>query len=170
MGSCISVVSSGARLGRARARARAWIARCLLHHTCSCTTGSSSCRTGRGQMHNAGSLSTMLPWLIDDVEEIDAVFGGDAFPYGIEANRATPRRWSPTWSSSTSSPGRFRFLGFVRAACGRERNVTPLPRMRRSLAALVLSHPACCSAASESQARAPLRGPRRREPVARRLL
>jgi 4,5-dihydroxyphthalate decarboxylase len=23
------------------------------------------------------------------VEEIDAVFGGDAFPYGIEANRAT---------------------------------------------------------------------------------
>src|SRR5262249_39256907 len=24
-----------------------------------------------------------------DVEEIDDVFGGDAFPYGIEANRAT---------------------------------------------------------------------------------
>ena len=40
-------------------------------------------------MRYAGSLSTMLPWLVDDVEEIDAVFGGDAFPYGIEANRAT---------------------------------------------------------------------------------
>jgi 4,5-dihydroxyphthalate decarboxylase len=41
------------------------------------------------RMRYAGSLSTMLPWLIDDVEEIDAVFGGDAFPYGIEANRPT---------------------------------------------------------------------------------
>jgi len=40
-------------------------------------------------MSYAGSLSAMLPWLIDDVEEIDRVFGGDAFPYGIEANRAT---------------------------------------------------------------------------------
>ena len=36
-----------------------------------------------------GSLRSMLPWLIDDVEEIDDVFGGDAFPYGIEANRPT---------------------------------------------------------------------------------
>jgi 4,5-dihydroxyphthalate decarboxylase len=40
-------------------------------------------------MRYAGSLSTMLPWLIDDVEEIDDVFGGDAFPYGLEVNRAT---------------------------------------------------------------------------------
>jgi 4,5-dihydroxyphthalate decarboxylase len=31
----------------------------------------------------------MLPWLIDEIEEIDAVFGGDAFPYGVEANRPT---------------------------------------------------------------------------------
>jgi 4,5-dihydroxyphthalate decarboxylase len=37
----------------------------------------------------AGSLAAMLPWLIDDVEEIDEVFGGDAFPYGIEPNRPT---------------------------------------------------------------------------------
>jgi 4,5-dihydroxyphthalate decarboxylase len=43
----------------------------------------------RTRMRYAGSLSTMLPWLIDDVEEIDAVFGGDAFPYGMAANRAT---------------------------------------------------------------------------------
>jgi hypothetical protein len=40
-------------------------------------------------MRYAGSLSAMLPWLIDDVEEIDKVFGGDAFPYGVEANRPT---------------------------------------------------------------------------------
>jgi 4,5-dihydroxyphthalate decarboxylase len=31
----------------------------------------------------------MLPWLIDDVEEVEELFGGDAFPYGIEANRPT---------------------------------------------------------------------------------
>jgi ABC-type nitrate/sulfonate/bicarbonate transport system substrate-binding protein len=41
------------------------------------------------RMRYAGSLSAMLPWLIDDVEEIDQVFGGDAFPYGIAANRAS---------------------------------------------------------------------------------
>jgi 4,5-dihydroxyphthalate decarboxylase len=31
----------------------------------------------------------MLPWLMDEIEEIDTVFGGDAFPYGIEPNRPT---------------------------------------------------------------------------------
>jgi 4,5-dihydroxyphthalate decarboxylase len=36
-----------------------------------------------------GSLATMLPWQIPDMEEIDEVFGGDAFPYGIEPNRPT---------------------------------------------------------------------------------
>jgi 4,5-dihydroxyphthalate decarboxylase len=46
-------------------------------------------RRARSRMRYAGSLSAMLPWLIDDVEEIDEVFGGDAFSYGIEANRAT---------------------------------------------------------------------------------
>jgi 4,5-dihydroxyphthalate decarboxylase len=46
-------------------------------------------RRARVRMRYAGSLSAMLPWLIDDVEEIDEVFGGDAFPYGVEANRPT---------------------------------------------------------------------------------
>ena len=31
----------------------------------------------------------MLPWVHDDIEEVDEVFGGDPYPYGIEANRAT---------------------------------------------------------------------------------
>lgn len=35
------------------------------------------------------SLRYMLPWLAHDIEEIDEVFGGDAFPYGIERNRPT---------------------------------------------------------------------------------
>lgn len=29
----------------------------------------------------------MLPWMHDDLDEIDAVFGGDPFPYGVEAGR-----------------------------------------------------------------------------------
>ncbi len=46
-------------------------------------------RRARERMRYGGSLATMLPWLIDEIEEIDAVFGGDAFPYGVEANRPT---------------------------------------------------------------------------------
>jgi len=46
-------------------------------------------RLARTRMRYAGSLSSMLPWLIDHVEETDAVFEGDAFPYGIERNRPT---------------------------------------------------------------------------------
>jgi 4,5-dihydroxyphthalate decarboxylase len=46
-------------------------------------------RRARARMRYAGSLSTMLPWLLAEIEEIDAVFGGDAWPYGIEPNRPT---------------------------------------------------------------------------------
>ena len=31
----------------------------------------------------------MLPWMTADIDEIDEVFGGDAWPYGIEPNRPT---------------------------------------------------------------------------------
>jgi 4,5-dihydroxyphthalate decarboxylase len=31
----------------------------------------------------------MLPWVHDDIHEIDDVFGGDPYPYGVEANRPT---------------------------------------------------------------------------------
>ena len=41
------------------------------------------------RMRYGGSLSVMLPWLMSEVEEVDALFGGDAWPYGIEPNRAT---------------------------------------------------------------------------------
>jgi 4,5-dihydroxyphthalate decarboxylase len=35
------------------------------------------------------TLRFMLPWLPADVEEIDEVFGGDCWPYGVEPNRPT---------------------------------------------------------------------------------
>jgi 4,5-dihydroxyphthalate decarboxylase len=38
-------------------------------------------------MQFTASLLYMQPWLQSDVEEMHAVFGGDAFPYGLEANR-----------------------------------------------------------------------------------
>jgi 4,5-dihydroxyphthalate decarboxylase len=41
------------------------------------------------KMRYLGALRYMLPWLPDDVDEIDEVFGGDPWPYGIEANRPT---------------------------------------------------------------------------------
>jgi 4,5-dihydroxyphthalate decarboxylase len=41
------------------------------------------------RMRYGGSLSVMLPWLMSEVEEVGALFGGDAWPYGVEANRPT---------------------------------------------------------------------------------
>ena len=47
-------------------------------------------RIARARLRYAGSLAAMLPWLQDELEEIDQVFpGGDPFPYGIEPNRPT---------------------------------------------------------------------------------
>lgn len=41
------------------------------------------------RMREVGALAYMLPWLAEDIREMDEVFGGDAWPYGIEANRPT---------------------------------------------------------------------------------
>jgi 4,5-dihydroxyphthalate decarboxylase len=46
-------------------------------------------RRALARMRYAGSLAVMLPWLLAEIEEIDEVFGGDAWPYGIEPNRPT---------------------------------------------------------------------------------
>jgi 4,5-dihydroxyphthalate decarboxylase len=46
-------------------------------------------RRALARMRYAGSLAYMLPWLMAEIEEIDEVFGGDAWPYGVEANRPT---------------------------------------------------------------------------------
>jgi 4,5-dihydroxyphthalate decarboxylase len=45
--------------------------------------------SAREKMRYSGTLRYMLPWLPDDVEEIDTLFGGDCWPYGVEPNRAT---------------------------------------------------------------------------------
>jgi 4,5-dihydroxyphthalate decarboxylase len=43
----------------------------------------------RKRMRDLGTLNYMLPWMTADLDEIDEVFGGDAWPYGIEPNRPT---------------------------------------------------------------------------------
>jgi 4,5-dihydroxyphthalate decarboxylase len=43
----------------------------------------------RLRMRDLGTLNYMLPWMTADIDEIDEIFGGDAWPYGIEPNRAT---------------------------------------------------------------------------------
>ena len=40
-------------------------------------------------MRFSGAQRYMLPWLFPDLDEIDALFGGDPWPYGVEANRPT---------------------------------------------------------------------------------
>jgi 4,5-dihydroxyphthalate decarboxylase len=39
------------------------------------------------KMRAVQTLRYMLPWLPDDLDEIDEIFGGDCWPYGIEPNR-----------------------------------------------------------------------------------
>jgi len=40
-------------------------------------------------MRFSSSLRYTVPWLHADLEEMDEVFGGDPWPYGLERNRAT---------------------------------------------------------------------------------
>jgi 4,5-dihydroxyphthalate decarboxylase len=41
------------------------------------------------RMRKTGAHPYMLPWVHHDIEEINKVFAGDPFPYGVEANRPT---------------------------------------------------------------------------------
>src|SRR6185295_10492359 len=36
-----------------------------------------------------GTLRFMLPWMHAEIDDIDTVFGGDPWPYGVEPNRPT---------------------------------------------------------------------------------
>jgi len=44
---------------------------------------------GLKHMRFSGTMVYMLPWLNEEVEEIDETFGGDPYPYGLEANQKT---------------------------------------------------------------------------------
>jgi 4,5-dihydroxyphthalate decarboxylase len=42
---------------------------------------------GRARLFSTGALAIGLPWVPADLEEIDEVFGGDPWVYGVEPNR-----------------------------------------------------------------------------------
>ena len=44
---------------------------------------------GYRKMRYRGTLRSMLPWMHAEIDDIDAVFGGDPWPYGVEPNRPT---------------------------------------------------------------------------------
>jgi len=39
------------------------------------------------RMKNLAALRYMLPWLADDLDELDTIFDGDPWPYGVEHNK-----------------------------------------------------------------------------------
>jgi 4,5-dihydroxyphthalate decarboxylase len=39
------------------------------------------------QMRFSGAQRNMLPWLYDEIAEMDALMGPNPWPYGLEANR-----------------------------------------------------------------------------------
>ena len=41
------------------------------------------------KMRYRGTLRYMLPWMHAEIDDLDKVFGGDPWPYGVEANRPT---------------------------------------------------------------------------------
>ncbi len=41
------------------------------------------------KMRELGTLRYMLPWMAAEIDEIQDVFGGDPWPYGLEANQPT---------------------------------------------------------------------------------
>jgi 4,5-dihydroxyphthalate decarboxylase len=43
----------------------------------------------RKRLQRTATISYMLPWMIEQVEEIERVFDGDPWPYGVEPNRPT---------------------------------------------------------------------------------
>jgi 4,5-dihydroxyphthalate decarboxylase len=42
---------------------------------------------GLKRLRSLGTLAVSLPWLAADLDEVDALFSGDAFPYGVKSNR-----------------------------------------------------------------------------------
>lgn len=44
-------------------------------------------RIGRERMRYQGALAVGVPWLGSEMEEVDSLFGGDPFPYGVTRNR-----------------------------------------------------------------------------------
>lgn len=58
-----------------------WLARVLYDAFCTAKD------VGWERLHQITGLAVSLPWLEAELDETERLFGGDAFPYGVEANR-----------------------------------------------------------------------------------
>jgi 4,5-dihydroxyphthalate decarboxylase len=61
--------------------ANRWIAMSLLN------AFNEAKRIGHEHLKYQGAYAVGLPWLSLETEELNALFGGDAFPYGFQSNR-----------------------------------------------------------------------------------
>jgi 4,5-dihydroxyphthalate decarboxylase len=61
--------------------ANRWVAVALLE------AFSAAKRLGMARLREQGAVAVGVPWLGAALDEVDELFGGDAFPYGLEANR-----------------------------------------------------------------------------------
>lgn len=68
-----------------------WVARSLFKAFCEAKAAA------RRRLRFTGTLATMVPWLMAEIEAAEALFGDRYWPYGIEANRTeleTAIRWA----------------------------------------------------------------------------
>lgn len=40
-------------------------------------------------MRFSGTMRFMIPWMFDQIDEVDTLFSGDPYPYGLQPNRHT---------------------------------------------------------------------------------
>jgi 4,5-dihydroxyphthalate decarboxylase len=64
-------------------------------------------RLGMERLRQVGALPVAIPWLGADIEELDELFGGDAFAYGFKQNRATLEALTDYSHSQGLTPRRF---------------------------------------------------------------
>ena len=62
-----------------------------------------SSRLGWEAMHDDGNTRLMLPWLAQDVEELEALCGGNPWRSGVPANRTFSRRLPGICTGNASS-------------------------------------------------------------------
>lgn len=75
-------ISNVVVLRRVTCRRHPWIAETLLD------AFAEAKELGIRRLNYLGALAISLPWLAPMLEEIDELFGGDAYPYGVPPNRA----------------------------------------------------------------------------------
>ncbi len=68
-----------------------WVVRSLFKAFCDAKAAALA------RLRFTGTLAAMAPWLVEDLEAAEALFGDRYWPYGVEANRAeldTALRWA----------------------------------------------------------------------------